>query len=235
MGLEPLRPAPTLTDRVADQLRERILAGELAPGSRLVEARLAVELGISRGPVREALQRLRDEGLVRSVPPRGLVVVRFSARDLRELCELRMALETFAVRLVAAGRDAKVLDELDRGIGRLRAAAGTGNSAEVAAADLQFHQDLVRLSGNRRLHEAFTSLTTLLGSLLRLDAARFYDSGDEVLAEHEELLAVLRSGSPGRAADAFHEHVERSMDQILRLWEQAGDASPQPRLRPTPP
>ncbi len=91
--LEPLRPAETLSHRTTDVLRERILAGEFAMGERLVEASIARQLQISRGPVREALRQLRAEGLVREEPRRGAFVADLTIDDIREIYDLRAAIE----------------------------------------------------------------------------------------------------------------------------------------------
>src|ERR671927_1179987 len=92
-ALQPLAPRATLADSTADALRERILAGLFGPGERLVEAEIARQLRISRGPVREALAKLREEALVRDEPRRGWFVSELTADDIREIYELRAAIE----------------------------------------------------------------------------------------------------------------------------------------------
>ena len=91
-NLKPLRRAATLSDRTTELLRQRILAGDFGLGERLVEARIARQLQISRGPVREALRQLRAEGLVREEPRRGVFVVDLTLDDVREIYELRAAI-----------------------------------------------------------------------------------------------------------------------------------------------
>src|SRR5919206_3191005 len=110
-SLTPLRQAETLSDRTTELLRERILAGDFALGERLVEAKIARQLQISRGPVREALRQLRAEGLVREEPRRGVFVVDLTVDDVREIYELRAAIEGRAARLVILARNFAALDQ----------------------------------------------------------------------------------------------------------------------------
>src|SRR5215213_9299233 len=111
-GLGPLRPADRLSERTAGLLRERILSGEFAMGTRLVEARIARQLAMSRGPVREALKQLRAEGLVREEPRRGSFVADLTLNDIWEIYDLRAAIESRAARNIITNRDMTALDEL---------------------------------------------------------------------------------------------------------------------------
>ena len=113
--------SPTLSERSAELIRERILAGDFASGDRLVEAKIAEQLGISRGPLREALKQLAAEGLVREEPRRGTFVATPTADDVRDIYDLRAAIEGRATRLVIANGDPAALEALRRavdGIGR---------------------------------------------------------------------------------------------------------------------
>ena len=123
--LEPLSQTETLSGRTTELLRERILAGHFGMGERLVEASIARQLRISRGPVREALRQLRAEGLVREEPRRGSFVVDLTVDDIREIYDLRAAIEARAARLVITARDLGALDDL-REICRLLSRAAYG-------------------------------------------------------------------------------------------------------------
>jgi DNA-binding GntR family transcriptional regulator len=215
--LSPLAVPATLTESTADALRERILAGAFAPAQRLVEAEIARQLGISRGPVREALARLREEGLVRDVARRGWFVQELTAEDLREIYVLRAALESRAARLILEREDTEALDALTAIVGELRAAASRGDREAFAQLDFDFHEQLTRLSGNRRLHRAFVQQAGVLRTLLRLEISGVYETLDGILTEHEWLLGEIRSGSVARAEAACEQHLTQALDRVTAM------------------
>src|SRR5919202_6810584 len=131
-NLKPLRRAATLSDRTTELLRQRILAGDFGLGERLVEARIARQLQISRGPVREALRQLRAEGLVREEPRRGVFVVDLTVDDVREIYELRAAIEGRAARLVILARNFAALDQLRDILRQLKQAADDDDRGRFA-------------------------------------------------------------------------------------------------------
>jgi DNA-binding GntR family transcriptional regulator len=215
--LEPLNAPATLTESTADALRERILAGGFAPAERLVEMDIARQLGISRGPVREALARLREEGLVRDVARRGWFVEELTPDDLQEIYVLRAALESRAARLIIERGDTAALDTLASIVAQLRAAAARGDREAFAQLDLDLHEQIVRLSGNRRLHRAFVQQAGVLRTLLRLEMATIYETLDGILAEHEWLLGELRSGSVERAEAACEVHLGQALERVISM------------------
>jgi DNA-binding GntR family transcriptional regulator len=216
-GLQRLQTPATLTESTADALRERILAGGFAPAERLVEMDIARRLGISRGPVREALARLREEGLVRDVARRGWFVEQLTPDDLDEIYVLRAALESRAARLIIERGDTAALDTLGELLDGLRAAAAGGDREAFAQLDLDFHEQIVRLSGNTRLHRAFVQQAGVLRTLLRLEISTLYETLDGLLAEHEWLLAELRSGSVQRAEAACELHLGQALERVTAM------------------
>jgi DNA-binding GntR family transcriptional regulator len=215
--LQPLDAPATLTESTADVLRERILAGGFAPAERLVEMDIARQLGVSRGPVREALARLREEGLVRDVARRGWFVEELTPDDLQEIYVLRAALESRAARLIIERGDTAALDTLASIVARMRQAAGRGDREGFAQLDLDLHEQIVRLSGNRRLHRAFVQQAGVLRTLLRLEMATLYETLDGILAEHEWLLGELRSGSVERAEAACEVHLGQALERVTSM------------------
>ncbi len=215
--LEPLRPTETLSHRTTDVLRERILAGEFAMGERLVEASIARQLSISRGPVREALRQLRAEGLVREEPRRGAFVADLTIDDIQEIYDLRAAIEARAARGIITNRNAAALGELRGILGRLRQATDDDDREMFAQLDLSFHERLCLLSGNRRLHRVFVSYATVLGVLLRFEVSKYYESLEPLWHEHEALFEALESLDVGRAEEACNEHLERAKERLVEL------------------
>jgi DNA-binding GntR family transcriptional regulator len=203
----------SLADEVADSLRDLILSGRLAPGERLNEVRLATELGISRGPLREALQLLRGEGLLEVVRRRGSFVVALSIEDVVDIYELRAAIEGRAARILARRRDPSALRQLQALLRQLEQAAETGRADEVRRHDLAFHEAICRLTGNRRLLQVFLGNVPILRSLMKLDEV-LYASLPPLAREHEVLLQAIESGDPERAEAEAVRHLESASSLV---------------------
>lgn len=156
-----------LWEAVADQLREEVLDGTLPAGARLVEAELAERFGVSRGPIRDALQELARTGLAVDLPRRGTFVSSLTERDLEEVYVIRRAIEEAATRLaIARASDAEVA-EMFEAVGLVEAAYGGGDLATAWDADMAFHRAYCRLSGNGRLLELFDRLASQTVLLMR--------------------------------------------------------------------
>lgn len=211
--MRPLQTRKLLAEDVADRIREEILSGGFVQGERLVEAGIAQQLGVSRGPVREAFKLLRAEGLVKEEPHRGTFVVRLTSTDVREIYDLRAALEARAAKQLAERARSSDFRTMRRLLERLLLAAENGDVAVVSQADLAFHEGVCHLTGNRRLHEVFIRHVPVLRNLMKLDEY-IYRTLDDVAVEHEPLMAALESGDPALAATRFEGHVERARDQV---------------------
>lgn len=208
-GLGPLE-ARTLASTATELLREKILDGSLRPGTRLIEADIARQLRISRGPVREALTTLRAEGLVHDEAPRGVSVAALSPQDIREIYEVRASLESGAARLVIAANDGRATDRLVAALDRLRAAARRGRQLEFVEADLALHEELCRVSGNDRLFQAWETQVGLLRTLIRLETAAGGSSFGPLLEDHERFVMRIVDGDVRGAADECWQLFRRS-------------------------
>ncbi len=197
----------SLVEMAANRLRDNILSGTLRPGEKVVEEDLCARLGISRGPLREALRLLTQQGLVEHLPRRGTRVVEWSAADIVQLFELRGVLERHAVESAFPLADPlQGLDPVRDALAAMRAARG---SLERDDAHRAFHASVVGLADNRQLD------ITLSPILLKLqlpmarnlrEEARRRDTVQEGLARHEELVAALESNDPVLVVKALHEH-----------------------------
>jgi DNA-binding GntR family transcriptional regulator len=227
-SLAPLRRAETLSDRTTELLRERILAGDFGLGERLVEAKIARQLQISRGPVREALKQLRAEGLVREEPRRGVFVVDLTVEDVKEIYELRAAIEGRAARLIIARRDFGALEELRGILRRLEQAAGASDRDLFTRLDLSLHEKLCLLSGNGRLHRVFVSYASVLGLLFKFELNRIYTSQaslEDLYKEHLELFEEIESLDARRAEEACDEHLKRASERLIEEFGRSLAAS----------
>jgi DNA-binding GntR family transcriptional regulator len=219
-NLVPLIAPRKLAEDAATILREQILTGGFRRGTHLVEAKLAVRLGVSRGTIREAFKTLVAEGLIDEEPRRGAFVVTLGASDVREIYEVRAAVEGCAARLLVQRADPSALQELATAVGEIRAAAESGDVAAVRRADLQFHERLCALSGNGRLHEIFVRYVPAIQTLLHFDRLP-YTSLDTSADEHQALLDALESGDPDLASRVFEAHVFEAEERVAGYFEES--------------
>ncbi|MEP6759593.1 MAG: GntR family transcriptional regulator [Actinomycetota bacterium] len=224
--LAPLAAPRSLAEDAADRIRAQILSGGFSQGEHLVEAKIAEQLAISRGPVREAFKLLRAEGLLNEEPRRGTFVVSLTADDVREIYGLRAALEGRAARLLARGRDAAALARLRALADQIDVAVATGDSAAVSRADLAFHHGLCELCGNSRILEVFDRYVPTLRALLRLDEL-VLRSLSEVSLQHRPFVEAIEAGDEDEAARLLAEHSEEAGELIARVVA-ANERSPKP-------
>lgn len=212
-ALRPLEAPRSLAEDAADRIREQILAGGFGQGEHLVEARIAQQLNVSRGPVREAFKLLRAEGLLLEEPRRGTFVVSLASEDVREIYGLRAAIEGRAARLLASSADRAALSQLRSLLTEIEKAARAGDAAAVYQGDLAFHDALCRLSGNARLHEVFARYVPMLRALLRLDE-RVQESLEVIAAQHRPLVEALEAGDVAAAVARAEEHCDQAGELI---------------------
>jgi GntR family transcriptional regulator, gluconate operon transcriptional repressor len=212
-ALKPLQAPRSLAEDAADRIREQILAGGFTQGEHLVEARIAEQLNVSRGPVREAFKLLRAEGLLMEEPRRGTFVVSLSARDVREIYGLRAAIEGRAARLLATRCEDGAIAGLRDRLEAIESAAAAGDVAAVYRADLAFHEAVCRLSDNARLHEVFERYVPMLRALLHVDE-RMHESLDVVAGQHRPLFEAIASGDVDGAVASFEAHCDTSGELI---------------------
>jgi DNA-binding GntR family transcriptional regulator len=163
IGLDQLQTLDTRTikDQVVQLLREAILAGKIQAGGRLNESQLARSLGLSRIPIREALQQLKQQGLVVDVPRRGKFVINLTEEEIQKINSLRIILEGEALRLCRAKIDAEGIQALNALAGKMQKADGIPQ-VEAAALDLEFHRTIWKYSGNELLEQTLEGITAPL-------------------------------------------------------------------------
>lgn len=207
--LSPLDSHRSLVDDAVAHLRHAILSGQFPQGERLIEAKVAQQLRVSRGTVREAFKLLRSEGLVEEEPRRGTFVVSLSGSDAREIYELRAAIEGRAAFVIASSADAHCIAELEKLCLAMESAEAAHDDVGVYACDLAFHVALCRLSGNARLHEVFLRYVPALRALLRLDK-RIYGPLENVVVGHRVLVNALKSGDAEAARSLAEQHCDEA-------------------------
>ncbi|MGX6448599.1 GntR family transcriptional regulator [Patulibacter sp. S7RM1-6] len=209
------RVGHTLTDKVEAALRDQIVRGQRAPGERLNEVELAGELGVSRGPVREAMQRLVRDGLVRVESHRGAFVRALDAGEVRHLFEVRGSLECRAAALAAerAGTDEIVA---------LRAFLGTSQRAVTQGSEphyperLDLHELIVRCGRNAAL-ERYLGLVNQELKLVRARSGFQVVRAPKALEEHERIVEAIAARDPDAAAAAMQVHMRSALRSTLGL------------------
>ena len=194
---------------IADQLRESIINGAFTSGDQINEARVATQLNVSRGPVREALHRLVQEGLLISRPNRGVFVQELTIRDVAEIYEAREVIECAAAEIItklSAEQREATADHLNSIIARMQPALDAEDWAQLGRIDLEFHTALVQDSGNTRLVRAYATLATeALISLSHFPGAQA--KRDRVVPGHREIADLLRAGEMEELHLVLHRHL----------------------------
>lgn len=213
-------------DVAHDEIRARIISGDFPMGMRLNEAQLAIDLGVSRAPVREAIRRLCASGVAVERPHQGAVVRTFDSRSLVDLYNVRASLESVAVRLaVRRGINTAPLRHL---VEEMSNAAGSGRHADVARLELDFHAEICKASGNEVLVSLYQFLENQILMALALDDMGFLDL-EEVSREHAPVIAAIESGDEEQAAKALEEHIMSTIGSVItRLGGSESDLLFQP-------
>lgn len=207
-----------IRDDVLSSLRAAILEGTFQPGEHLVESELAEQLGTSRGPVRDALQELAQEGLVVIHPYRGAEVATLTASDIQEIYELRSVLETYATRLAVEKATPADIDRLQSIYDEMKAVACTGDLSALVEKDVEFHHEICRLSGNRRLLKVWSSLASQVRLFLILADQVFFEP-DFIVETHTATLEAMHKKDPDLAETAVKKHMLEVGQTIARALE----------------
>lgn len=220
-ALAPLGPPPSLTSRAYEALRAAITSRGLPPGQKLSVPALARQLNVSRTPVKEALVRLEQEGLVATIPHRGPFVAFLGADDVREIYEVREVLEGLVAALAATRADGARRAALRRLLAEQARALRANDLDAIMRFDMAFHRELRSLAGNRRLA---TLLQTLQDQVRMVFATSITIPGrrQRAVAEHRKILAAVEARDPRAAERAAREHIRRVRDAVLAHLGAAG-------------
>lgn len=221
MTAETATPVENLTlwQRVYTHLRGEILSGALPPGTELQEVALSATLGVSRGPIREAIGRLAAEGLVTVRPRRGAVVRELSTEEFLEAYQVREALEVMAVRLAVPRLTEADVEVLETHIAEMTACADGGDTQGFFEANSGFHRAFFDISGNRMLVDLYQGLCSQIDRY-RLRSLELRGNVQRSIAEHKAILRAARAGDVERAVHLVSEHIR--VPQIRLHVEERG-------------
>lgn len=204
-----------LRDVVFNTLRKAILTGELKPGEHLMEIHLANQLGVSRTPIREAIRKLELEGLVIMIPRRGAEVAQITEKDLRDVLEVRRALDALCAELACERITEEEKNELKAACDEFEKAAKTGDTATIAAADVKLHQIIVDAAGNRRLVQLVNNLSDQMYRY-RFEYIKEKDQHNNLVKEHRMIYESIINNDKEKAAEAAREHIDNQEKSIIR-------------------
>lgn len=216
----------SLADQVEAALRSAIVRGELRPGERLVELEIARQMNTSQAPVREALQRLEQDGLVERRSRSATYVTNVSWQEVYEVFHVRTLVERLAVRRVARCITAQQCNELQALVERMAEAGRRGDMAGLSDNDLEFHRRICEWSGNRTLLRVWTPLYSLVQRMLIATHPRVFTSLTQVADAHQPIIDALRANDPDEAALAMEEHINL-------IWTRFNDRLPAEILEPS--
>jgi DNA-binding GntR family transcriptional regulator len=205
-----------LVGQVARVLTQAVVEGRLAPGSKVVEAGIARELGVSRAPVREAARLLEQQGLLVASPRRGFFVRKFAADDIDDIYDLRLCVERHAAVLAARNLTPETRDRLRRQIDVLHQTADLEDPARQVEEDYRFHRLICEIAANRRLLRLFDDLASELRMVIGL-IGRLYDDPHEIARTHEPVLAALEQGHPERIVAHVDYHIGHAWREVSKL------------------
>ena len=203
-----------LRDVVFNTLRRAILRGELKPGERLMEIQLANKLGVSRTPIREAIRKLELEGLVLMVPRKGAEVAEITEKNLRDVLEVRCALEELAVQLACDRIDPERMQQLLDASAHFRDILGTADITELGEADEAFHDVIFQATDNRRLIQLLNNLREQMYRY-RIEYLKKKECYPQLLEEHAVIIQAIREHDKAKATEITVQHINNQVDTVV--------------------
>ncbi len=205
-----------LRDIVFRNLRKAIITGELPPGERLLETQLGEKLGVSRTPIREAIRKLELEGLVVMVPRKGAQVAQFTPKDIKDVLEVRAALEALAVRLACQRMDERSFLRLQLVITEYEYAAKENDIETMIEKDVEFHEIIFNATENDKLIQMFGNLGEQVHRF-RIAYLKNTEESISVQEEHMEILQALRDKDADKAAQLAMTHIDKQSESIIKF------------------
>ena len=205
-----------LRDGVFNTFRQAILRGELKPGERLMEIQLANKLGVSRTPIREALRKLELEGLVNMVPRKGAEVADITEKSLRDVLEVRKALEELSVQLACEKITEEEIEELKRAAERFKDTLDDQDVTKIAEADVAFHDIIYTATDNQKLILLLNNLREQMYRY-RVEYLKKEEAYPQLIAEHEELIDNISKRNKEEATRIMCEHIDNQVATVINV------------------
>lgn len=207
-----------LRDTVFQYLRRCILTGEMKPGDRLLEIKLAETLGVSRTPIREAIRKLELEGLVTIVPRRGAEVANITSKSLTDVLEVRRALEVLAVELACERADETMLSVIYDKLTEFDSALSSEDLTAISIADEAYHDAIIKSSDNTKLAGLVANLREQMYRY-RFEYIKDVDSHEKIREEHHKIYQCIKEHNSAAAGSLMREHIDNQEVSILKFLD----------------
>ena len=204
-----------LRDVVFNTLRNAILTGELSPGERLMEIKLADKLGVSRTPIREAIRKLELEGLVVNTPRKGAEVANISAEDLRDVLEVRRSLEVLAISLACDKMTEETLELLHENIDAFKHSIDAKATSDIASVDVTFHDIIYKATGNNRLIQILNNISEQMYRY-RFEYIKNKESWNRLVEEHMNIYEAIKNRDKDLAVKSILLHIDNQERDIRK-------------------
>ena len=211
-----------LRELVCEHIREAIINGTFAPGERLMEIQMADEMGVSRTPVREAIRKLEMEGFVVMIPRRGTYVSNMSIKDINDVYEIRISLDTLAAGLAAERISDEELEELQRLLVKVGNAIEENDMAKVVEADIEFHDVLYKASRNERLRNIINNLREQI-TVIRGVSMRYPGRLKDTQEEHRRLVESIAARDVEKSQEIARIHLENAERTLMTAMSERKD------------
>ena len=203
-----------LRDVVFNTLRQAILRGELKPGERLMEIQLANKLGVSRTPIREAIRKLELEGLVLMIPRKGAEVAEITEKSLRDVLEVRRALEELAVQLACEKITKEEIRELERVAKEFQQVVNSSDITEIAEVDVGFHDIIYTATDNQKLIQLLNNLREQMYRY-RVEYLKRDGVFPQLIAEHEAIIRHIENNEKEKATEVMCRHIDNQVETVI--------------------
>ena len=203
-----------LRDVVFKTLRQGILTGELKPGERLMEIHLADRLGVSRTPIREAIRKLELEGLVTMIPRKGAEVAQISAKNLKDVLEVRQALDALGVELACERITEEGLQELKEACDYFAKVTATKDATIITKADVALHDVIIRATGNERLQQMISNLSEQMYRY-RFEYIKDASYHTLLIEEHRRIYESVAARDKEQAVKEIQQHINNQLNTIM--------------------
>lgn len=205
-----------LRDVVFNTLRQAILRGELKPGTRLMEIQLANKLGVSRTPIREAIRKLENEGLVLMTPRKGAEVAEITEKNMLDVLEVRKTLEELAAELACDRITEQQVEELIAAQDAFEKALKTSDVTKIAEADVAFHDVIFAATDNQRLVNLLNNLREQMYRF-RIEYLKESEKYPVLIAEHKQLIEAISGGQKEIARETIAKHIDNQVRTVLYM------------------
>ncbi|RKN65483.1 GntR family transcriptional regulator [Paenibacillus ginsengarvi] len=206
-----------ISEELVKYIKQQIISGELNPGDRIVETKLARELGVSQTPVREAIRHLHGEGVITIVPNKGPMVRTLDMKDVFEIYSVRSMLEGLAIRLATQNATDAQIAELESFYEQMKLKLNDDSVSSLLYDSSHIHKTIIEMAGHDRLMNMYQSISFQISLVNRLLGAR--STKQKEVDQHLELIEVLKKRNPDEAETTMRKHIFRSYRDFVQLSE----------------